>query len=96
MVFCHESEGSYRNETICLRHTKQFFVHLSHYIPCGLGFTIESRVERTHPDQSFHKFNAKIFIIMSDEFMVALEPNQGHAYALLKEIEENNSTDKAA
>jgi hypothetical protein len=28
--------------------------------------------------------------------MVALEPNQGHAYALLKEIEENNSTDKAA
>ena len=33
---------------------------------------------------------------MSDEFMVALESNQGHAYALLKEIEENNSTDKAA
>ena len=28
--------------------------------------------------------------------MVALEPNQGHAYALLKELEENNSTDKAA
>ena len=33
---------------------------------------------------------------MSDEFMVALEPNQDHAYALLKELEENNSTDKAA
>ena len=33
---------------------------------------------------------------MSEEFMVALEPNQGHAYALLKEIEENNSTEKAA
>ena len=34
---------------------------------------------------------------MSEEFMVALEPNQGHAYALLKELEENNnSTDKAA
>jgi hypothetical protein len=32
---------------------------------------------------------------MSDEFMVALEPNQGHAYALLIELE-NNSTDKAA
>ena len=36
------------------------------------------------------------FLIMSDEFMVALEPNQGHAYALLKELEENNSTNKAA
>ena len=33
---------------------------------------------------------------MSEEFMVALEPNQSHAYALLKELEENNSTDKAA
>ena len=33
---------------------------------------------------------------MSEEFMVALEPNQCHAYALLKELEENNSTDKAA
>ncbi len=28
--------------------------------------------------------------------MVALESNQGHAYALLKELEENNSKDKAA
>ena len=28
--------------------------------------------------------------------MVALEPNQGHAYTLLKELEENSSTDKAA
>ena len=33
---------------------------------------------------------------MSEEFMVALEPNQGHANALLKEIEENDSQDKAA
>lgn len=33
---------------------------------------------------------------MSDEFMVALEPNQDHAYTLLKELEENSSTDKAA
>ena len=33
---------------------------------------------------------------MSEEFMVALEPNQGHAYALLEELEENNSTNKAA
>jgi hypothetical protein len=33
---------------------------------------------------------------MSEEFMVALEPNQGHAHALLKEFEENNSADKAA
>lgn len=33
---------------------------------------------------------------MSEEFMVALEPNQGHAYALLKDLEENNSIDKAA
>ena len=33
---------------------------------------------------------------MSEEFLVALEPNQGHAYDLLKELEENNSTDKAA
>ena len=37
-----------------------------------------------------------IFLIMSEEFMVALEPNQGHAHALLKEFEENNSADKAA
>ena len=95
MVFCDEPQGSDRDETRCLSKNKQFFVYLSNYIPCGLGFTIESRVERTHPDQSFHKFNAKIFIIMSDEFMVALEPNQGHAYALLIELE-NNSTDKAA
>ena len=28
--------------------------------------------------------------------MVALEPNEGHAYTLLKELEENSSTDKAA
>ena len=33
---------------------------------------------------------------MSEEFMVALEPNQGHAYTLLKELEENSSTEKAA
>ena len=33
---------------------------------------------------------------MIEEFMVALEPNQGHAYVLLKELEENSSTDKAA
>jgi hypothetical protein len=33
---------------------------------------------------------------MSEEFMVVLEPNQGHAYTLLKELEENSSTDKAA
>ena len=33
---------------------------------------------------------------MSEECMVALEPNQGHAYTLLKELEENSSTDKAA
>ena len=33
---------------------------------------------------------------MSDEFMVALEPNQGHAYDLLQELDENNYTDKAA
>ena len=35
-------------------------------------------------------------LIMSDEFIVVLEPNGGHANTLLKELEENNSTDKAA
>ena len=29
-------------------------------IPCGLGVKIESRVERTHPEKSLHKFNAVI------------------------------------
>jgi hypothetical protein len=28
-------------------------------IPCGLGETIKSRVERTHPKKSLHRFNAK-------------------------------------
>ena len=37
-------------------------------IPCGLGVKIESRVERTHPEKSLHKFNAKNKSI-SEEFM---------------------------
>jgi hypothetical protein len=41
-------------------------------------------VERTHPDQSLHKFDAKRLEIMSEEIMIALEPNQGHALAMLE------------
>ena len=28
---------------------------------------------------------------MSDKFMVALEPNQGHAHAMLEELENSNT-----
>jgi len=58
---------------------------ISHFDPCGLGLTIESRVERTHPEQSLHKFNALNYIIMSNEIMLALALNQGHAHALVGE-----------
>ena len=35
---------------------------------------------------------------MSDEFMVALEPNQGHAHAMLEELDNSNtlSSDQVA
>ena len=55
------------------------------YDPCGLGIIIESRVERTHPDQALHKFNVKIIEIMDDKIIVALAHNQGHAAAMLAE-----------
>jgi hypothetical protein len=42
-------------------------------------------VERTHPEQSLHKFNALNYIIMSNEIKLALALNQGHAHALVGE-----------
>jgi hypothetical protein len=42
-------------------------------------------VERTHPEKSLHKFNAVNVSIMSNEVMLALALNQGHANALVAE-----------
>jgi hypothetical protein len=42
-------------------------------------------VERTHPEKSLHRFNALNVSIMSNEVMLALALNQGHALAMVSE-----------
>ena len=37
--------------------------------PCGLGFIIESRVERTHPEKTFHMFKFLKSKCMRNEYI---------------------------
>ena len=46
------------------------------------GLSIQSRVERTHPEQTLHMSNLLKLYTMNEQFIQALEPNQGHATAI--------------